>query len=150
MKLRDEWKSKAKELGQSRVDITATVEESEAWSQYKYYRNKINNRKRDEEKLFKSEKITENLHSAEQTWKTAKLFMNWKSHGSPTQLEIDGKLETKSYTIAKHINEFFSTKVGVIRDSIENIPPNFSTCQEIMNGHWFMADALTKCLFLLC
>ena len=133
MKLRDEWKTKAKELGRSRGDNIATDDEIEAWKKYKYYRNRINDRKKDEEKLFKSEKITENLHSAEQTWKTAKLFMNWKSQGSPSQLEINGKLETKFHNIAKNVNEFFTTKVNTVRESIEDIPPNFSTCQDIMS-----------------
>ena len=134
MKLRDKWKYKAKQLSSSREDNVASVEETEAWNQYKYFRNKVNNRKKDEEKHFKAEKITENLHSAEQTWKTAKLFMNWKSKGSPSHLEINGKLEAKAQVVAKHVNEFFSTKVKDIRDSIENVPPNFLTCQEIMNG----------------
>ena len=134
MKLRDKWKYKAKQLSSSREDNVASVEETEAWNQYKYFRNKINNRKKDEEKHFKAEKITENLYSAEQTWKTAKLFMNWKSKGSPSHLEINGKLEAKAQVVAKHVNEFFSTKVKDIRDSIENVPPNFLTCQEIMNG----------------
>ena len=118
MKLRDEWKSKAKQIGKSRVNNTVTEEEYEAWNQYKYFRNRINNRKRDEEKLFKREKITENLHSAEQTWKTAKNFMDWKCQGSPSQLEINGRLETKSQNIAKHVNEFFRSKVKDIRESI--------------------------------
>ena len=60
--------------------------------------------------------------------------MNWKSKGSPSHLEINGKLEAKAQVVAKHVNEFFSTKVKDIRDSIENVPPNFLTCQEIMNG----------------
>ena len=59
--------------------------------------------------------------------------MNWKSQGSPSQLEINGKLETKSHNIAKNVNEFFTTKVKTVRESIEDIPPNFSTCQDIMS-----------------
>ena len=133
MKLRDEWRDKAKQMctpGQ-----TASEEEVEAWKQsYKYYRNKINNPKKIEQKLFKSEKMTENLDSAEQTWKTAKLFMNWKSQGSPSQLEINGKLVTKAIEIATHVNEFFVEKVKRIRDNIVNIPANYSTCHNIMEG----------------
>ena len=73
------------------------------------------------------QKISENLDSAEQTWKTAKLFMDWKTAGSPSQLEINGKLETKASVIAKHINEYFTTKVKRIRDAIVNVPANYST-----------------------
>ena len=79
MKLRDEWKAKAKELSTSNAGQNATPDEVEAWSIFKQYRNKINNCKKNEEKLFKYEKMAENLDSAEQTWKTAKLFMDWKT-----------------------------------------------------------------------
>ena len=75
------------------------------------YRNRINNRKKNEEKSFKSEKITENLDSVEQTWKTAKVFMDWKTSGTPAQLEINGELVSKASKIAKHMNEFFTSKV---------------------------------------
>ena len=67
MKLRDEWKKRANELSISTQGQEASEEEVEAWNKYKYYRNKINNRKKNEEKRFKSEKIAENLESAEQT-----------------------------------------------------------------------------------
>ena len=111
MKVRDEWKTKAKELAIANQGRIAAPEEVEAWENYKFYRNKINNRKKTEEKRFKSEKMTENLDSAEQTWKTAKSFMDWKTPGSPSQLEINGKLVTKASLIAKTINEFFIVKV---------------------------------------
>ena len=132
MKLRDDWKSKAKELCTSTAGQTASLAEVEAWDIYKYYRNKVNNRKKSEEKVFKSEKISENLHSAEQTWKTAKLFMDWKTQGSPSQLEIGGRLVTKASIIAKHINDFFANKVQRIRDAIPNVPANYLTCHKIM------------------
>ena len=108
MKLRDEWKKNAKDLCISSQGQEASQEQIEAWNQYKFYRNKVNNRKKNEEKVFKQEKMTENLESVEQTWKTAKMFMDWKTQGSPSQLEINGKLVTKASTIAKHLNEFFT------------------------------------------
>ena len=134
MKLRDDWNDKFKDLSTSTQGQPASPEEVEAWNQYKYYRNRINNRKKNEEKNFKSEKITENLDSAEQTWKTAKMFMDWKTPGSPSQLEIDGKLVTKASLIAKHMNEFFTGKVKCIRDAIKNVPANYFHCQSIMDG----------------
>ena len=62
------------------------------------------------------------------------MFMDWKTPGSPSQLEINGKLETKASVIAKHVNEFFTSKVKLIRDAIVNVPANYSTCQKIMDG----------------
>ena len=132
MRLRDEWKDKAKLLSKSNKETEASLEEIEAWNTFKVYRNKINNRKKNEEKMFKSEKMKENINSAEQTWKTAKMFMNWKTPGSPSQLEINGKLVTKSSSIATHMNEFFSNTVKHIRDSIASVPVNYSTCHNIM------------------
>ena len=134
MKLRDDWKDKFKEMCTLNQGRIASPEESEAWNQYKYYRNKINNRKKNEEKMFKTEKITENLDSAEQTWKTAKLFMDWKTPGSPLQIEIGGKLVTKASLVAQHMNEYFTNKVKTIRAAILNIPANFFHCHEIMEG----------------
>ena len=46
MNLRDEWKDKFKELCTSNPGQISTQEETEAWNLYKYYRNKINNRKK--------------------------------------------------------------------------------------------------------
>ena len=46
----------------------------QAWIEYKKLRNKVNNRKKFEEKNFKSEKISRSLDSPADTWKTAKEF----------------------------------------------------------------------------
>ena len=130
--LRNEWKKTAKELSISTQGQGVSQQEIEAWKQYKFYRNKINNRKKNEEKLFKTEKMTENLDSAEQTWKTAKIFMDWKTHGSPSQLEIAGQLVTKASALAKHMNEFFTSKVKRIRDAMADTPANMAQCRKIM------------------
>ena len=45
-------------------------------------------------------KITENLESPSKTWKTAKMFMNWKTTGSPHQFEVNGRLVKSSGQIA--------------------------------------------------
>ena len=45
-----------KEICTSNPGQVATEEEIEAWNLYRYFRNKINNRKKSEEKLFKSAK----------------------------------------------------------------------------------------------
>ena len=45
MKLKDEWNDVAKELSIASQGEPATPEEVEAWNQYKYFRNRINNQK---------------------------------------------------------------------------------------------------------
>ena len=109
MQLRNEWKEIFKELSILQQGQEASQQVVKDWDNYKLYINKINNRKKNEEKSFKSEKITENLDSVEQTWKTAKVFMDWKTSGTPAQLEINGELVSKASKIAKHMNEFFTS-----------------------------------------
>ena len=54
-----------------------------AWFQYKKIRNSVNNRKKFEEKTFKSAKIQNSLEDPSDTWKVLKGFMNWKKVGGP-------------------------------------------------------------------
>ena len=57
MKQRDLWKQRAKELAElSDVVFPAQIH---AWDQYKLFRNQINNRKKTEEKAYKSQKVSE-------------------------------------------------------------------------------------------
>ena len=76
----------------------------------------------------------ENLNSTEALWKSAKSFMRWKSAGTPSQLEVNRKLETKSSRIAHLMNQFFINKVRSIRGSLPNIPTNLAQCRNLMRG----------------
>ena len=130
MKQRDIWKQRAKEL--ALLGGIASLDQQQAWEEFKKYRNKINNRKKTEEKVYKSEKFEENLDSVQKTWQTAKLFMNWKSCGSPHQLEVDNRLVTKASSIAALMNTFFIDKVKNIRRIMMNLPICLSMCVQIM------------------
>ena len=116
--------------------ITGDTEAAaQAWTNFKQARNKINNKKKFEEKNFKSKKITETLDSPAKTWSTAKSFMNWnKGGGPPLQLNIRGHLVTKAAVIAQEMNKFFIDKVKVIRNEIPFLNNTFSKCKEIMQG----------------
>ena len=108
---------------------------SEAWNKFKKVRNKINNKKKFEERNFKSEKLINSLDSPAHTWSTAKSFMNWKSTGGPPhQLSIAGKLITKASSIAKEMNHFFLDKVKIIREGIRYHSNSFSKCKEVMEN----------------
>ena len=105
----------------------------EAWAEYKKSRNKVNNRKKFEEKSFKSEKICQNLDSPTKTWQTAKSFMDWEdSGGPPTQLCVGNQLITKASLIASEMNQFFIQKVRTIRNGIQHLPNLFTKCKDIM------------------
>ena len=86
MKQRDGWKQNAKDLALlSQAACPAQIHE---WSQYKKHRNQVNNRKKTEEKAYKSNKMSEVSDRPELVWKSAKSFMGWKNNGIPTQLKV--------------------------------------------------------------
>ena len=112
----------------------ASVEQKQAWADYKKMRNKVNNKKGNDEVHFKSSKISEDLNCPESLWKTAKSFMGWKTVGTPSQLEVNGQLETKASRIAHIMNQFFVDKVRAIRDSLRDVPANLLQCLNTMRG----------------
>ena len=131
IKKRDILKKKAGDLAVS-GNITAS---NIAWKGFKKIRNEINNRRKYEEKRFKSEKLRQSLDSPAETWKTAKDFMNWKdSGGPPSQLIVNNKLTSKASSIASSMNLFFREKVQNIRSGIHHLPNNFLKCKDIMRN----------------
>ena len=126
---RDKQKKQAADLASSGDTAGASV----AWNSFKKLRNKINNRIKYEEKIYKSEKITENLDSPANTWRTAKSFMDWKQAGGPpNQLRVGSKLITKASLIAAEMNSFFIHKVTKIREGIAFMENLFIKCKDIM------------------
>ena len=131
MKSRDQLKKSAEELSTAGDTAAAT----EAWEAFKKVRNTVNNRKKYEEKNFKSEKVASSLDSPANTWNAAKSFMDWEqSGGPPQQLSVGNNLITKASLIAAEMNEFFINKVKQIRDGIVYLPNAFLKCREIMRG----------------
>ena len=133
MQQREIWYQKARDLALI-SDGIASIDEQTAWKNYKFYRNKVNNKKKYDETDFKRKKLEENIDSPEKTWKSAKSFMNWKSSGTPSQIEVANKLITKASLIAEVMNNFFVDKVKQIRNSMGNAGLQLSSCLEIMAG----------------
>ena len=109
---RDIWKDKCEQLSALSPD---SADHQVACSTYETYRNKINNRKKYEENDYKKEKIAIDLSDPAKMWRTTKQFMNWKSVGTPSQLEVDNKLVTSAIKIADIMNNFFIDKVKDIK-----------------------------------
>ena len=131
---RDKYKQEAKDLALREMGKEVSEDQRLAWSNLKNLRNKINNRKKNEEKNFKSEKISEDLDFPDKVWKTAKSFMGWRSTGTPSQLEVDNRLETKPSDIARIMNDFFINKVQTIRGGMRQLPENLRECWNVMRG----------------
>ena len=130
---RDMWKQRAKDLAIASPDVVSE-EQREAWSKFKNYRNKVNNKKKSDEQNYKREKIEENIEYPNKTWRTAKQFMNWKSPGSPTQILDNGTLIKKAVNIAECMNSYFVDKVKSIRNGMRSVAFELNSCYQVMAG----------------
>ena len=61
IKQREEWKGAATRLALENPERPANREQVEAWNNYKKIRNRINNRKKNEEKEYRRKKVLENI-----------------------------------------------------------------------------------------
>ena len=133
MRQRDSWKAQAKQLRASSPDLV-TEDQEKAWGEYKRIRNLINNRKGSEENEFKRRKIQESINDTAKVWKISKTFMKWKSTGTPTQLEENGRLVTSAKLIAQVMNNFFIEKIRSIRQSMAMVAINMAPCKQVMQN----------------
>ena len=90
MKERDQLKQTTKDLARRDQGGDASNEQQSAWKEFEKIRNKVNNKKRQDENKFKSSKIASDLDSPSKVWATPKDFMGWKTTGT---LEVNNKLE---------------------------------------------------------
>ena len=97
------WKQKAKELAIIAPSNTSE-EQREACDKFRFFRNKVNNKKKYDENEYKREKFEQVKDSPAKSWECAKNFMNWKCPGSPNQIVVDNILVTKARDIAEHMN----------------------------------------------
>ena len=131
MKDRDFWKKTAKDLANSGGSCQA---QAHAWENYKKLRNRINNKKKYEECLYKAELLSEVAHCSKTLWQSAKSVLGWKSQSSPHQIRVNDTLLTSSKKIAQCMNEYFINKVASIRSSMVPAPLPVMKLQEIMRG----------------
>ena len=133
---RDRLKQEAKDLAIRDTERGFTSDEQvAAWVKYKKIRNKINNNKRKDENCYKNLKINEDLTCPAKAWNQAKIFMGWKSNGTPCQLvDNNGILVTKAGKIANTMNDFFVNKVENIRKGLKKLPEKLEECFRIMQG----------------
>ena len=135
MEERDQIKEKAKVMA-SMEGKEASLEQAELWKHYRQLRNKVNNRKSQEEIIYNRRKVTECKDSPAQVWSLAKKLMEWVSPGPPTQLEVEVNkkitLYTKACDLARVMNEFFIGKVENIVKGLKKLPKDMTGCVKIM------------------
>ena len=134
MKERDYWKNVTTDLSLANGNQESSLEEQNAWSKFKSLRNKVNNRKKNDEHLFKKEKVNENIEDFSKTWSTIKQFMEWKAIGTPNQLLVDNKLVKKASEVAELMNEFFISKVDNLRKNFVAQNRSFDGCRKAMDS----------------
>ena len=132
MKARDLAKEKFKRLSIANNTGIATTEEADAWFNYTQLRNQVTTQKRNDETNYKKETVEKNVDDAGSMWASVKGFMNWKSTGTPNQIEKDNKLYTKSWDVANIMNEFFINKISRLRTNFLNTAPNMDFCKKAM------------------
>jgi hypothetical protein len=101
-------------------------------------RNQISNRKKQEEIMYKKNKVNEGQNCPSKAWALAKKFMEWTSPGPPTQLEVEEDkkitLYRKARDLARIMNEFFISKVQTIVKGLRQVPRDLSGCKKLMQG----------------
>ena len=127
MKQRDAWKQSAKDLAASQTEMFA-------WKLNKKLRNTINNRKKNEEKMYKSGKMSEVADDPALVWKSDKAFVGWKSQGTPNQIKVNNELITSAKKIAQYMNEFFVSKVEAIRAGMTAAVFSIAKLKDIMKN----------------
>ena len=129
---RDKWKKVAKGL------VTGSLNDcqaqSQAWVQFKKFRNMVNNRKKREEQLYKTEKLAEVASSSNLLWKSAKNFMGWKNSSSPTKVIINNEVVSSARKLANCFNNFFVDKVASLRASMPVADFPVAKLKEIMQN----------------
>ena len=131
---RDKYKCEAKKKA-NQDGLLVSAEQQELWKLYKKTRNKVNNRIRQDEILYKKQKIQECGDCPAKTWKQ---FMEWSTNGSPTQLEVSTdkqtKLVSKAKDLASIMNEYFVTRIKNLSKRLIDVPLDLTGCQKLMRG----------------
>ena len=60
--------------------------------------------------------------------------MDWKTSGTPHQIEVNWRLVTRALVIATHMNKFFIDKVRKIRETMSQSAENCTTWSQIMSN----------------
>ena len=133
------WLSEStKELMKERDAAQATAASSrdqDDWRAYKHLRNTATAKVREEKKLWEEQKLNSASNSSSTIWSTVKSWLSWGNSGPPTKLFINGEMLTSPARLAGAMNDFFLTKVNLLRSSIpDNNTDPLAKLREGMQG----------------
>ena len=98
----------------------------------------LSNKNGQEEVKYKKSKVKNCKDNPGMLLSLAKNYLNWRSSGPPSQLEveIDKKitLVTKAEDLAKVMNNFFISKAEKIVQELRKLPVNMSGCKQVMRN----------------
>ena len=130
---RDLWKKKASDLAKLTPGFVSEDQKA-AWVEYKRLRNLVNNKKKYDENNYKRDRIEQVAGDPSKLWCKSKEFMDWKSTGTPTQIEVNNVLITSASKIAEVMNCFFIEKVSLIRRGMRTMANDFTSCFKVMEN----------------
>ena len=92
----------------------------EDWKAYKRMRNNVNSILKNGKQNWQRKKFQkyENENDSRQVWKNVKSWLGWTTSGAPTQLFVDGRLETRPSGLAESMNKFFVQKVINLKEKL--------------------------------
>ena len=107
LKLRNEAQAKASQ-----------TKDPDDWRAFKNLRNTATARLRSEKKDWERQKLDTANHNPATIWKNVKSWLSWGNSGPPSKLFINGELLTSPSRVAGAMNDFFITKIRLLRNSI--------------------------------
>ena len=91
----------------------------EDWKAYKRMRNNVNSILKNGKQNWQRKKFQkyENENDSRQVWKNVKSWLGWTTSGAPSQLFVDGRLETRPSGLAESMNKFCVQKVINLKEN---------------------------------
>ena len=96
----------------------AFTKDPDDWRAFKNLRNTATARLRSEKRDWEKQKLDAAKHNPATIWKNVKSWLSWGNSGPPSKLFTDGEMLTSPSRVAGAMNNFFISKVRLLRDRI--------------------------------
>ena len=139
--LSDSSKELLRLRNEAQVKATSTKDPDD-WREFKHLRNRATATLRSEKKDWERQKLDASNHNPATIWKNVKSWLSWGNSGPPSRLFTNGEMLTSPYRVAGAMNNFFISKVGLLRNSIPDTEEDpLQKLRDVMKNR--------KCVFAL-